>query len=294
MLAGIYPSFVLSKFKALTVLKGSFKNSKWSINLRRALVVFQFTISTILIISALIIRTKMSYIKYKDLSYEKERLILMQVEGALWYPLNKEQLRASLLSNSNLTDVTFSSGSPLEIGSSNTDGFSWEGKVGDYDNLFNIIRTDPHFVDTYGMKIIEGRNFNFDLDTDTMNVIINQQTAKVMNIDDPFSVPVTFWGRTGRVVGIVKDFHFSSLHNAIDPLILAWRPNNTNNISIRINGQNVSESLAYLEDLLANINPNYPANYEFVDEHYKQLYQSETTIGILMDCFSSIAVFISL
>ncbi len=294
LLAGIYPSFVLSEFKALTVLKGTFKNSKWSKNLRRGLVIFQFTISTMLIISTLIIRTQMDFIKNKNLGYEKEHLILMQVEGALWDPVSKEQLITSLLANPNFTDVTFSAGSPLEISSSTTEGFSWEGKVGDYDNVFNIIRTDPHFVDTYGMEIIEGRNFNVDLDTDTMNVIINEQTAKVMNVDDPFSVPVTFWGRTGRVVGIVKDFHFSSLHNAIDPLILAWRPRYANKITMKITGQNVPASLDYLEDLLAEINPGYPASYNFVDDGYQQLYQSESTIGILMDYFSGIAIFISL
>jgi ABC-type antimicrobial peptide transport system permease subunit len=294
LLAGIYPSFVLSEFKALTVLKGTFKNASWSKNLRKGLVVFQFMVSTLLIISTLIIRTQMDFIKNKNLGYDKEHLILMQVEGALWDPLKKEQFMTSLLANPNFTDITFSSGSPLDIGSSTTDGFSWEGKTGDYDNLFNIIRTDPDFIDTYGMEIIEGRNFNVDLHTDTMNIIINEQTAKVMNVDDPFSVPVTFWGRAGRVVGIVKDFHFTSLHNAIDPLILAWRPNNADRITIRVSGQNVPSSLTYLEGLLADINPHYPANYNFVDASYQQLYQSESTISILMDYFSGIAIFISL
>lgn len=294
ILAGIYPSFVLSGFKALSVLKGSFKNSRSSNGMRKGLVVFQFTISTVLIISTLIIRSQMDYIKNKNLGYEKDHLLTIPVEGALQSQTTQEQLKANILSNPNFSHVSFSVGTPIDVSSSTSGGFSWEGKEGDHDNNFYIIRTDTDFIDTYGMEIIEGRDFDENLATDTMNVIINEQTAKIMNVEDPLSVPVTFWSRTGRVVGIVKDFHFSSLHEGIEPMVISYRPYSTSTLTLRMTGQNITTSLEYLENLMTEINPNYPFDYSFIDESYEQLYQSETTIGILTDYFSGIAVFISL
>ncbi|OEK03890.1 hypothetical protein BFP97_15235 [Roseivirga sp. 4D4] len=294
ILAGIYPSFVLSGFKALSVLKGSFKTSGWSNGMRKGLVVFQFTISTILIISTLIIRSQMDYIKNKNLGYKKEHLLTIPVEGAMQSPSVREQLRSNILANTNFTHASFSVGSPINVGSSTSGGYSWEGKEGDHDNNFHIIRTDAAFVDTYGMEIIAGRDFDVNLATDTMNVIINEQTAKVMNVEDPLSVPVTFWGRTGRVVGIVKDFHFSSLHESIEPMVISYRPTFAISLTVRMTGQDIPESLKYLEGLVTEINPNHPFDYSFVDDGYEQLYQSESTIGILTDYFSGIAIFISL
>lgn len=294
ILAGLYPSFVLSSFKALSVLKGSFKSSGWSNGMRKGLVVFQFTISTVLIISTLIIRSQMDYIMNKNLGYEKEHLVTVPVEGTLSNRSTQEQLKTIILSNPNFSNATFSSGTPLSSSSSTSGGYSWEGKEGEHDNNFYIIRTDAEFVDTYGMEIIEGRGFDNSLATDTMNVIINEQTAKAMNVEDPLTVPITFWDRPGRVVGIVKDFHFSSLHDGIDPMVISYRPNFVSTLTLRMTDQNTKQSLEYLEDVITELNPNYPFAYSFVDDRYQELYQSESTLGTLTDYFSGIAVFISL
>ncbi len=294
ILAGIYPSFVLSDFKVLSVLKGSFKNTKWSSNLRKGLVVFQFAISTCLIISTLIIRSQMDYIMSMNLGYEKEHLLLLPVEGEITDLSTREQLKNSILSNPSFTSLTFSSGTPISIESSTSAGFSWEGKVGEFDNDFNIVRTDTEFIDTYGMEIIEGRNFDINLATDTMNVIINEQTAKVMNLEDPLNVPIRFWGRNGRVVGIVKDFHYNSVHEEIQPMVISWRPRYSTRITLKMAGQNIPESLEFLENVITDLNPNYPFQYSFVNDSYERLYKSESTIGILTNYFSGIAIFISL
>lgn len=294
ILAGIYPSFVLSGFKALSVLKGSFKSSGWSNGIRKGLVVFQFTVSTVLIIATLIIRSQMDYIKNKHLGYEKEHLVTLPVQGALQDESIREQLKGSILSNPNFTHASFSAGTPLSFFSATDAGFSWEGKATYQDNKFTIITTDVDFFDTYGMEIIEGRGFDANLATDTLNVIINEQAASVMNLEAPLSIPVSLWGRTGRVVGIVKDFHFSSLHEKIGSVVMPYRPDYAMTLTLRMTGQNIAQSLAYLEGVVTELNPNYPFDYNFVDESYEQLYQSESTIGILTDYFSGIAVFISL
>ncbi|MFY0591752.1 ABC transporter permease [Roseivirga sp.] len=293
-LSGLYPSFVLSGFKALSVLKGTFKTSGWSNGLRKGLVVFQFIISTVLIISTLVIHDQMSFIKNKNLGYNKDNVVYFGVEGELEDLNTRELLKQRILENPNFVEATFSNGSPLSVGSSTSGGFSWEGKIDQNQTNFYIIRAGHDFVETYGLDIIQGRSFDKALATDTMNVIINEQTAKMMNVDDPMGVPITFWNRTGRVVGIVKDFHFSSLHEGIEPLIIGLRPEDSQVFSVKMTGQNVKENLAYLEKTVKEINPNYPFEYRFVDESFEQLYKSESTIGILADYFSVIAIFISL
>mgnify|MGYP000716238347 FL=1 len=294
ILAGLYPSFVLSGFKALSVLKGSFKTSNWSNGIRKGLVVFQFTISTALIISTLIIRDQMDYVKNKNLGYEKEHLLIIPLEGALRDPSTQERLKTEILSNTNFTHASFSAGTPLNFYAATDAGFSWEGKVSDFDNKFNLINTDADFFDTYGMEIIKGRGFDTNLSTDTLNVIINEQAANVMNVEDPILLPVTLWGSTGRVVGIVKDFHFSSLHEKIGPVVMPYRPEYPLSLTVRITGQNMAQSLQYLEGVVSELNPNYPFDYSFVDEAYEQLYKSESIVGVLINYFSAIAIFISL
>jgi ABC-type antimicrobial peptide transport system permease subunit len=132
------------------------------------------------------------------------------------------------------------------------------------------------------------------LATDSLHLIINEQTAKIMNVEEPLNHSVTFWGRTGRVIGIVKDFHFNSLHSSIEPLIISLRPGNSQMLNARITGQHSKESLTYLEEILNEFNPNYPFDYTFLDENYKAQYQSEIVIGTIGDYFSGIAIFISL
>lgn len=294
LLAGIYPSFVLSSFKTLSVLKGSFKTSSWSNGIRKGLVVFQFTISTALIISTLIIRDQMDYIKNKNLGYEKEHLLTIPLEGALRDASTQERLKTEILSNISFTHASFSAGTPLSFFAATDAGFSWEGKVGDFDNKFNLINTDADFFDTYGMEIIKGRGFDTSLSTDTLNVVINEQAANAMNVEDPLLLPVTLWGSTGRIVGIVKDFHFSSLHEKIGPVVMPYRPDYPLTLSVKLTGQNIAQSLQYLEGVVSELNPNYPFDYSFVDQAYEQLYQSESRVGVLTNYFSAIAIFISL
>ncbi|OEK07274.1 hypothetical protein BFP71_05785 [Roseivirga misakiensis] len=293
-LSGLYPSFVLSGFNALSVLKGTFKTSGWSNGLRKGLVVFQFVISTILIISTLVIHNQMTFIRNKNLGYNKENVVYFSVEGALSDLNTREMLKQRILDNPNFLSATYSNGSPLSVGSSTSGGFSWEGKVDQNQTNFYIIRAGHDFVETYGLDVIQGRSFDKALSTDTMNVLINEQTAKLMNVEDPLGVPITFWNRTGRVVGIVKDFHFSSLHQSIEPLVIGLRPEDSQVFSVKMTGQNVKENVAFLEKTVKEINPNYPFEYSFLDESFERLYRSENTIGTLADYFSLIAIFISL
>lgn len=295
IVSGIYPSVVLSNFKAISVLKGSFKSSRGSNGLRKGLVVFQFMISTILIISTLVVQKQLDFIKNKDLGYTKENVVLVPLEGTLRDREIRTQLKSRLLANPNFTHVAFSSESTMiNSGTSTASGFSWPEKENELDTNFNILFAEHGLLETYNIELLEGRSFDPLLATDSLHLIINEQTAKLMNLDEPLNHTVTFWGRTGRIIGIVKDFHFSSLHSSIEPLVISLRPGNSQVLNLRVNGQNNKESLAYLEKALKEFNPNYPFEYGFLDKIYEEQYQSEMVIGTLGDYFSGIAIFISL
>ncbi|GAB5526917.1 MAG: ABC transporter permease [Roseivirga sp.] len=292
--SGIYPAMVLSRFKAISVLKGKFKSSSGSNGLRKGLVVFQFMVSTTLIICTLLVQKQLDFIKNKDLGYNKENMVLVPLEGNLYNREVRAQLKSRLLDNPDFTQVAFSGTSTLKPYAATHDGFSWPEKANELKTDFQIFQTDYGFLEAYDIELVKGRSFNPLLITDSLHVIINEQAARIMNLEEPLGHPVTFWGRTGRIIGIVKDFHFSSLHAAIEPLVISLRPENSMMLNARITGQKSKESLAYLEKALKEFNPGYPFEYSFLDDSYNAQYRSEMVIGTLSDYFSGIAIFISL
>ncbi|MEO1050072.1 MAG: ABC transporter permease [Bacteroidota bacterium] len=295
IVSGIYPSIVLSNFKAISVLKGKLKSHNSSKGLRKGLVVFQFMISTILIIATLVVQKQLNFVKNKDLGYTKENMILVPVEGNLYDSDVRAQLKSRLLSNPDFTHLAFSSESTMiNSGTSTASGFSWPEKENELGTNFNILFAEHGLLETYNIELLKGRSFDPLLATDSMHVIINEQTAKIMNLEEPVGHTVTFWGRTGRIIGIVQDFHFNSLHSGIEPLVISLRPGNSQVINIRTTGQNNQASLAYLEATLKELNPDYPFEYQFLDDNYEAQYQSELVIGTLSNYFSGIAIFISL
>lgn len=293
LLAGSYPALILSSFKPVSVLKGSFKTSGYSNGIRKGLVVFQFLISTFLIISTLVIHQQMEYVKNKNLGYNKENIVYLPIEGDLANRESASLFMSRVLDNPNFSDVTVASNVPINISISTSGGLRWEGKTDQNETLFNVIQVGDNFIETLGMEMLEGRSFDPNIVSDSLNIIINEQTAKAMNVEDPLNYPVTFWDRPGKVIGIVKDFHFSSLHQNIDPLVITLRPESAEFFIAKLNG-NTEAGVNYLEGLTKEMNPNYPFTYRFLDESYENLYRGETTIGLLANYFSGIAIFISL
>ncbi|NVK84958.1 MAG: ABC transporter permease [Cytophagia bacterium] len=292
-LAGSYPALILSSFKPMSVLKGSFKTSGYSNGIRKGLVVFQFLISTFLIISTLVIHQQMEYVKNKNLGYNKENIVYLPIEGDLANEESASLFMSRVLDNPSFSDVTVASNVPINISISTSGGLRWEGKTDQNETLFNVIQVGDNFIETLGMEMLEGRAFDPNIVSDSVNIIINEQTAKAMNVEDPLNYPVTFWDRPGKVIGIVKDFHFSSLHQNIEPLVITLRPESAEFFIAKMTG-NTEAGVNYLEDLTKELNPNYPFTYRFLDESYENLYRGETTIGLLANYFSGIAIFISL
>ena len=292
LLAGSYPSLVLSSFAPIKVLKGSFRTSGWSAGIRKGLVVFQFWISIFLIIGTMVVHRQIGFVKDKNLGYDKDNLVYLPLEGDLRE--NYDLFKAKMLENPKIKSLTTSSAVPIYMSSSTSGGFRWEGKNPDNNVLFQVLQVGHNFFETFDMEMAQGRAFDKMLSSDTANVIVNEVTAASMELEDPLNYPVTFWSRQGQVVGIVKNFHFSSLHNKIEPLVISLRPENTNHVFLKIDGAQTEETMAYIEAGFKEFNPRYPFEFDFMDQTYASLYARETSIGTLANAFAIIAIFICL
>ncbi|MFT4152868.1 ABC transporter permease [Parafilimonas sp.] len=289
--SGIYPAVFLSSFKPITVLKGTLKFSNGSAFLRKGLVVFQFALSIILITGTIIVSQQIKFIQSINLGYDRENLIYVPVEGELrkQYKVFKEQA----LNSTGIKSVTRIGETPTNIGSG-TGGVNWEGK--DPNSSVNFTNTFEgyDFVKTLNLKLVAGRDISKDFASDSAGYLINESALKVIGYKDPVGKPLTFWGQKGTIVGVLKDFHFSSLHDPINPLILRNGENSTRgNILVRTEPGKTKQALASLEKICKDLNPKFPFTYSFSDEEYQKLYKSEQVVSKLSGWFAFLGIFIS-
>ena len=289
-LSGVYPALFLSSIRIIHVLKGTLKYSFKGAALRKGLVVFQFTLSILLIISTLTMYQQINYIQTKNLGLDKDNLLFMSLEGKM--AEQYEAFRQELLNQPGIVNVTTSSQDPLSVGNSTSDP-TWEGKDPNSSLLFSIINANYDFVETMKMEIVKGRSFSNEFATDTANYIINEATARAMGMENPVGQMMEFWQRKGQIVGVVKDFHFASLYTDIDPLIIRMDPEETWMMFVRIDATQTETALAALEKLHGEFNPSYPFQYRFLDENFQRTYKSEFTTGKLSNAFAVMAIFIS-
>ena len=289
LLSGSYPALFLSSFKILNVLKGTLKHTKSATIFRKGLVVFQFSLSILLIIGTLTVYRQISYIMNKNVGINKENVLYMGIEGAM--SDSYETFKNELLKVPEVKYVTRSSQNPLSAGS-DTFGVAWEGKDPEMRILFNIINGDLDWVETMGAELVGGRGYHSDFPFDTTSYLINQRAAEIMGLDDPVGQALTVWDRPGTIVGLVKDFHMNSMYRAMEPLVIRFSPQNTGLNFIRLEGD-VSSALAGIEEVNNRLNPGFPFDYEFLNDSYEADYKSEIVIGTLANYFASIAIFIS-
>ncbi len=289
--SGSYPALFLSNFEPIRVLKGTLKFSSGATWFRKGLVVFQFMLSILLIIGTIVVSRQISYVQKINLGYDRENLIYIPVEGTM--KDKYEILKSKALSSPGVQMVTRITQAPTEI-SNGTGGVQWEGKDPNAMHQFTQAATGYDFVKTMKLQLIEGRDFASDFATDSVGYIINEAALKIINYKNPVGKPLTFWEKKGTIVGVLKDFHFSSLHEPIRPLVLrlgekiGW-----GTILVRTEPGKTKEALASLEKISHEINPQFPFTYQFSDEEYQKLYKSEQVIGRLSNAFAFLAIFIS-
>jgi putative ABC transport system permease protein len=293
--AGSYPALYLSGFQAVQTLKGSIKSSAGEIYARKGLVVFQFTLSIILIVCTIQVYNQIQFVQNKNLGYEKENLVAFTLEGEpdSWW----ETFRQQALTIPGIIKV--SGASSRFLGRvSNTYGVNWPGKDPDSSPLFEVVRVDYDLIETLGFRITEGRGFLRDFGADSTRVIINQAAAKSMDMADPVGQTIEFWGgRQWEISGMVEDFHFQNLRVEVAPLLMVLALPGQFSLEptgfIRVASQNIRETLTQAEDLHKEVNPAFPFDYTFLDEQYESIYKAEVRVGELSKYFALFAIIIS-
>ncbi|WP_462251723.1 ABC transporter permease [Ekhidna sp.] len=298
IIAGLYPALFLSKISLISTLKGEQKFSdRWKF--RSILVTFQYCVTIGLIFSIVIIENQLQFIRKSDPGYNRENVIRMNLPRGF----NKELFKNDLLSNPNILKASYSSRIPT-------------GRLNDYwgarhfrgDSLVNtdfrlsVVSVDPDFMDTYEIELVAGENFRDNmltvLDWDTVvssYYIINEAASKALgyqNANEVLNEKIKYGITQGRIIGVVEDFHFESLHNEIEPMLFIYQEN-FRGLSAKISSNNIQESLDHIEETFAKYESATSVQYNFVDELFERQYLKEKISANLIKVFASIAILIS-
>ena len=292
LIAGSYPALYLSGFNPITVLKGKLNNSVGEIWARKGLVVFQFAISVMLIVSVLVVYEQIEYVQSRNLGYDKENIIWFKREGKL---SEENHLETFLSEIRNIPGIVSAS----SIGHSMTGhnwgvhGFEWEGKDPNDNTTFENVAVDFEMMETLGIAMKEGRTFSRDFSSENTKIIFNEAAIKHMGLKDPIGKIFTFWGDDKQIIGVAKDFHFESLHENIKPLMFTLWPECTNRFMAKLETGREKETLNRLQEFYQVYSLGFPLDYQFLDENYQALYAAEQRVSTLSRYFAGIAILIS-
>ena len=301
LLTGIYPSLLLANFQPVKLLRGFSWVGGKNANFRKGLVVLQFFISTVLIISTIVIYQQLRFIKNKDLGYQKENIFSIVFPYNIFNSPDRNE-RMSVLATfkeklsvqTSIKKVALASESIVNNGSSSSGNLDWEGKEPSFEPTVMQMSADADFQNVFGLKLVEGRWFEAGNVADENNLILNEAAVKALQLKEPYiGQRLTFQGDPGQVVGIVKDFHFRSMHEAIMPAVICNKSSWRSQIFIKTTGEKTAQALAAAEVAWKALVPNQPFEYTFEDETFEKLYEADQRTGKLLNIFAGIAIFIS-
>ncbi|HLX92314.1 MAG TPA: ABC transporter permease [Puia sp.] len=291
IISGSYPALYLSSFMPAKVLKGLPKFSNSALWFRKGLVVFQFVLSIILIIGTIVVSKQVNFIQTVNLGYDRENLIYVTLEGDL---VGKYELfHDEALNMPGIQAVSRMIDNPTQI-DNGTGGVQWVGKDPTSDIQFTQSAVGYDFTKTMRLKLAAGRDYSRDFATDSAGYLINESALKIIGYKNPVGMPLTFWKKKGTIIGVLRDFHFNSMHETIQPLVLRLGENLPwGQALVRTQPGQTKQALASLEKLCKELNPKFPFTYKFSDEEYAKLYQGEQVVSKLASYFAFLAIFIS-
>lgn len=292
-IAGIYPSLYLSKFKLLNVLKGITTKSGKSY-LRSALVVVQFSLAIGMIVSTIIVIDQLNYIKNKDLGFNKEHIIQVSLPDG--NAMNfYDEMKQELLSQSNILGVTASG---HRIGNDfHQRGFKVKTDSGVSFYAPASLYVDHDYLEVFGIELVQGRNFSHEFSTDDgLAFLVNESMVKELGLENPIGVKAGMgWypnDSLGSIIGVTKDFNFNTLHNKIDNLIMvSTRMIGYGEMSVKVNGKNLREAMAQVEEIY-NKYSDLPIEYQFLDDHFDQLYKSDQQMQSVLSLIGALSIII--
>ncbi len=291
LLAGSYPAAFLSRLGIMKVLRSRSSSGSGSGALRRLLVVFQFSISILLIVGTMTIYKQLHMIQTRNLGFDRENIVIARLEGGARAQF--DSFKAKLKESPAILDVTQSdNNSPYDINTSTSDP-SYEGKIPDDNALFYMVATGYDYLKTFKMELVAGRDFSMDQGLDSANVIINETTARKLGFEDPIGQKFSVWGREGTIIGVVKDFHMRSMYAPISSVIIRLSFEEAGLYVVRTAAGKEAEAVAAMKSAFAEFSPGYPFNERFMDDEYNEMYRSEQVIGTLANWFAVLAIVIA-
>ncbi len=289
LVAGVYPALLLSSFQPLHVLKGKLVAGRGGSSFRKLLVTGQFTASVVLIVSTLIIGRQLEYMREKELGYQKENVFTFWMRGDMGK--HYESIRSELQAQPGITGVTASNSNMLDL-RNDTGDTDWDGK--DPERMFSVYtaNVESDFLPFFNLQLLSGQGFK-GAQGDSAQFILNETAVRRAGITNPVGKRFKLWRTEGIIIGVVRDFHFKSMHQAIEPMVFYRHKGWRGKLYIKTTGRDAARAIAATEKLWKRYSPAHPFQYSFLDDEYDKYYKAEQRTGVLFRYFAGIAIFIS-